>query len=234
MKALPLFALACTLLITGCETRSISDSGYRPAYAMGRPANPLYKGELSEFDVLGLAARGDASEANIARTLANAAPPRLKRGDAVLLIQSGAPMPDNSMLDAIAPYFPVAPFSGIPPGEKTAAAESSRLRAAQGGYRYIVCYWGVLESAQTDREGKAVSWVPIMGAFVPDQKQQMRLRLKALLVDVASGHWRMFTPEAYSDTRFNSAWTRESADQRLVLSLKAKAYQNLVAELVKG
>ncbi|MBI3884522.1 MAG: aminopeptidase [Opitutae bacterium] len=228
---LPLIALV--LLLAGCETRSISDSGFRPAYGWGRSANPLYKGELTELDILGAAPRQEATAANIAHALATASAPRLKRGDKVILIQSGAPVPDHAMLDEAARYFAVAPFSGLPPEERTGMAESLRLRAAQGGYRYIVCYWGVLESAQVDKEGKALSWVPIVGSFVPDQKQQMRLRLKALLVDVETGGWKMLTPEVHSGGGYNSHWSRESSDQRLVQALKEKGYRSLAAELAK-
>jgi hypothetical protein len=225
--------LACVLFLAGCETRSISDSGYRQPYGWGRPENPLYKGELTELDILGAAPRTEATDANIAKALESATSPKLKRGDKLILIQSGAPVPDNAMLEEATRYFEVAPFSGIPPTEKAGLAESLRLRAAQGGYRFIVCYWGVLESAREDKEGKAVSWVPIVGSFVPDQKQQMRIRLKALLLDVATGGWKMLTPEAYSDSSYNSGWSRETSDQKLVLALKEKGYKTLSADLVK-
>lgn len=231
---LPIFLLGIAVLLAGCTTRSISDSGYRQTYGWTQPSNPLYKGELTELDILGAAPRSEATETNIAKALENASSPRLKRGDKVIVIQSGAPVPDNAMVEEGGRYFEIAPFSGIPPSEKVGMAESLRLRAAQGGYRYIVCYWGVLESAQEDREGKAVSWVPIAGAFIPDQKQQMRIRLKALVLDVATGGWKMLQPESYSDSSFNSRISREADDQKLVTALKEKGYKSLVAELIRG
>lgn len=41
--------LLCCLLLAaaGCQVRSISNSGYGPS-------NPLYKGELSAYDILGV------------------------------------------------------------------------------------------------------------------------------------------------------------------------------------
>lgn len=228
-----LWSVVVVLLFAGCETRSISNSGYRAGHRWGGDANPFYQGELTELDVLGAAPRVEATQENITRALANAQPPHLKRGDRVVLIQSGAPVPDEAMLDAVAPYFAAAPFSGVPPAEHAGLAESLRLRAAQGGYRYLVCYWGVLESAQQDKAGKAGSWVPIVGSFIPDQKQQMRIRLKALVVDVATGGWKMLTPAVYNDDHYDSSWTREATDQKLVLALKAKAYQQLVTDLVR-
>jgi len=226
--------VALALCLAGCETRSISDSGYQHPYAWGRTSSPLYKGELTELDILGAAPRQEATEANIAKALESAVAPSLKRGDKVILIQSGAPVPDNTMLEEIARYFAVAPFSGIPPDSKDGMAESLRLRAAQGGYRHIACYWGVLESAQEAKDGKALSWVPVVGYFVPDQKQQMRIRLKALVLDVATGGWKMLTPEVYSDYRYNSGWSREANDQKLVTDLKERGYKALVADLLKG
>jgi len=227
---IPLLLLA--LFLAGCETRSISDSGYRHPYAWGNNASPFYKGELTELDILGAAPRQDATGENIAHALETASAPSLRRGDKVILIQSGAPVPDNAMLEEASKYFAVAPFSGVPPGDKEGMAGSLRLRAAQGGYRHIICYWGVLESAQQDRGGKALSWVPIVGYFVPDQKQQMRIRLKAIVLDVATGNWKMLTPEVYSDDNHNSGFTRESDDQKLVNDLKERGYKSLVTALL--
>ena len=72
-----------------------------------------------------------------------------------------------------------------------------------------------------------------VGGFVPDQKQQMRIRLKALVVDVRSGAWKMLTPEAHSDASYNSGFSRESGDQKLVNALKQKGYKSLADDLVK-
>lgn len=228
--ALCLAVCSSLLFLTGCETRSISDSGYHSGW--GR-VNSMYNGELTEFDILGTAAAQDATEANIAKALQNSGMPSLKRGDKILLIQSGALVPDNEMMDEITPYFSVAPFSGVPPSDKTGLANSLRLRAAQGGYRDILCYWGVLESAQVEREGKTVSWVPVVGAFVPDQQQQMRIRLKGLLVDVSTGSWKMLLPEVHSDASLNSTFSRERSDQKLVVALKERGYKSLVTDLLK-
>lgn len=231
----PILSLLILVLITaGCKnTRSISDSGYHSERGWRSAGSFAYKGELSEFDILGAAAKQDATEAGIAKALQSASAPKLKRGDKIILIQSGAMLPDNWMLDESAKYFSVAPFSGIPPTEKSGFAESLRLRAAQGGYGHIVCYWGTLESAEKDREGKIVSWVPIVGSFVPDQRQEMRIRLKAILLDVASGNWKMVMPESHNDSGLNSSHGREASDQKLVEVLKLKGYTSLVFSLLQ-
>lgn len=220
-----------SIMLAGCETRSISNSGYRDPYGWARPGTELYKGELTELDILGVAPSQEATQQNIEKALSDSTPPEPRRGDKLVVIQSGAGVPDNAMLEAAALVFSVAPFSGVPPGEKAGFSESLRLRAAQGGYRYIFCYWGVLESANVDKEGKVLSWVPIAGFFVPDQRQHMRIRLKGLLVDVASGNWKMLTPEPADASLFTSGWSRESNDQALVEALKKEGYKRLVAEL---
>jgi hypothetical protein len=228
---LPLIAFA--LLLAGCTTRSISDSDYQNPYGWRRPANPYYKGELTELDILGAAPKQEATTLNIAKALEEASTPKMRRGDKLILIQSGASVPDHQMVEEASRYYSVAPFSGVPPTDNQGMAESLRLRAAQGGFRFVLCYWGVLESAQEDKEGRVVSWVPIVGAFVPDQKQKMRIRLRALLLDVASGGWKMFTPQTQDDSGYNSRVSRESSDQKLVESLKERGYKTLVADLLK-
>jgi hypothetical protein len=56
MRKIGLLALVITVLLSGCSVRSISNSGYNPGgyYPRGGDNNPFYKGELSEFDVLGI------------------------------------------------------------------------------------------------------------------------------------------------------------------------------------
>lgn len=229
---LSLVLAGLALALFGCETRSISDSGYNRHF-WGRQANPFYRGELSELDVLGVAPKQAASDEAIQKALASSQSPRPKRGDRILLIQSGAITPDNAMIEEASKYFEIASFSGTPPAEKTDFAASLRLRAAQGGFPYLVCYWGVLESARVAKGGSAVSWVPLVGSFVPDEKQQMRIRLKALVLDVSSGNWRMLTPESYSDARWTTGFSRERKDQEQVELLKQSGYKSLVADILK-
>lgn len=69
-------------------------------------------------------------------------------------------------------------------------------------------YWGVLESARENLSTKVVSWVPILGALVPDENQRMRIRLKVALIAVKTGHWSMFSPEPFDDVDFSSRGAR--------------------------
>ena len=159
---LPVCALL-GLLLAGCASRSISDSGYRGSGWYGHNhGSRAYSGELSEFDVLGIQRGADITEEQIVKTLEASAAVKLRRGSKLLLIQSGAAQPDEPMRRALEQQFSVVPFSGQPPRTNADTyAKSLRLAAAEAGCEHIICYWGVLESAKKGMGTKTISWVPI-------------------------------------------------------------------------
>lgn len=232
-----LLAGAAMLLGAGCHTRSISNSGYRGDSYFGRSADTEgYRGELSELDVLGVAVDAAITDADIAAALADRSRPRLVRDSRVLLIQSGAELPDEPMMSAMGERYRVTAFSGRPAAKPEsngpAYAKALRLAAARGGYDKIVCYWGVLESAEQNQATKAVSWIPVLGYVLPDEQRLMRIRLKAVVVDVATGRWTFVNPPPASSSDFASRLTRAQADQGLVAKLKEEGYRALVQTLV--
>ncbi len=225
-------------LLAGACARSISNSGFPDRYS--RPENPFYKGELPEIYVLGIDPAKPVAEKDITALLDSGKKVSLKKGSALLLIQSGAPIPDAEMTQALGKYFPVGVYSGVPDqnwGEQSTDIENRarfvRLAAAKGGYETIVCYWGILEASQKGLATKTVSWVPVVGWAVPDETQRMRIRLKVALVDVRSGAWSTFSPLPFDDTAVSGHYGREGSDQSQVLTLKSKAYAAAVEELVK-
>src|SRR5436190_325492 len=194
--------------LAGCmqKVRSISHSDYRvqsshcgspPGYNSSDAAFD-YKGELSEFDVLGIPRNEAASEKEITRALDNSKPVKLLPGSSILLIQSGAIFPDGPMVTELTRHFTVVPFSGMPALRNTdnrgqtesfdpeSYSRSLRLIAARGGNDFIICYWGILESGNEKLATKTVSWVPVVNWILPDEKQHMRIRLKVAMVDVRS------------------------------------------------
>lgn len=235
--------LAMLVALGGCETRSISNSGYQaPGWGRSAGGNPFYRGELTEFDVLGIDTARVPDDAEIARALDDRRKPTLRKGAAILLIQSGAPIPDAPMIAALDRRFTVVPFSGVPlgggrvaPGAASSApaaepdaasyARSLRLAAARAGAETVLCYWGILESAVEREATKTVSWVPIVGSVIPDETQHMRIRLKVAVIDVRSGAWSMFAPEPFVDARLSASLNRAGADQGQVELLKGEAYQ---------
>ena len=80
---------------------------------------------------------------------------------------------------------------------------------------------------------KAVSWVPIVGSIIPDESQEMRIRLKMAFIDVATGQWDVFSPKPIQDTSASARYTRASSDQQQVAVLKAQAYTELAHAIVK-
>jgi hypothetical protein len=251
-----LFALA-SALFAGCQAthRSISHSGYPqgPSYSGGSARDAIsdpafeYRGELSELDVLGIPRGEITSEADIRRALESSKAVKLRPGNSILLIQSGALFPDGTMVTELSKHFHVVPFSGVPNIRKTGSgsfltespdpegySKSLRLTAARGGTDFIVCYWGALESESDHLPTKTVSWVPIVNWFTPDEKQHMRIQLKVALVDVRSGNWSVFSPRAFDDARITTSPRRGAVDQKQVERLKKLAYEASVTELVQG
>jgi hypothetical protein len=227
------------LMLAGCTTRSISNSDYDAGRGYGR-YDSSFQGELSEFDVLGIDRSRLASNEEIARALAEKKPPVLKRGVRVMLIQSGASFPDTPMLKALEKYYAVGLFSGVPPGTRGADAataasysQSLRLAAAHGGYESVVVYWGILESARENLATSSVSWVPVVGWMLPDERQRMRIRLKIAIIDVRTGQWEMFAPDPFDDSALSAVLSRKQADQAQVALLKDHAYTAAAEELVK-
>lgn len=168
-----------------------------------------------------------------------------------MVVQSGALFPDTEMVQALERYYTVAAFTGVPvqgakPGDPQGRAlqppatplpQASysrifRLAAARGGYEAILVYWGVLESQTQGLGTKAISWVPIVGSIVPDQSQQMRIRLTMALIDVRTGQWETFMPEPFLDDAVSNQLSRASSDQEQVGLLKTKAYKAASEALV--
>lgn len=250
--SLSLSGFVCLLLL-GCDTtvRPISNSAYveKASSYHTRPTQPpldpafQYRGELSEFDVLGITPGAIASENEIRRALENAKRVKLHSDSSLLLIQSGAAFPDGGMVTELSKYFQIVPFSGIPPAkadpkETDALRPESysrllRLAAAKGGNDTIICYWGVLESETENLASKTVSWVPMVNWMVPDARQHMRIRLKVALIDVRTGNWSVFSPKPFEDSTISRSPRRAAADQKQVELLKSEAYATSARELVR-
>ena len=116
--------------LTGCEDRSISDSGYRGnSYARGSSPSFRYRGELLEADVVGASPTGGAvTEADIQKALGSSRAIHAEPGTGLVVVQSGAANPDTDMLAALGAHYRVQSFSGLPPGEDERAAYSRSVR----------------------------------------------------------------------------------------------------------
>ncbi|HWS01870.1 MAG TPA: aminopeptidase [Gammaproteobacteria bacterium] len=238
MHRTSILLLVLSILLAGCGSRSISNSGY---YAdsdreYSKHSDPSYKGELSEFNVLGIDPNAAVAESDIATALATKQRFAIAKGSTIMLIQSGTMIPDDLMVKSLEKYYNVAVFTGVPQQADSSAnnySRSLRLAAARGGAEKLVVYWGVLETGTENLATKVVSWVPFVGGVLPDQNQRMRIRLKLAVVDVKTGQWEMFTPEAFEDVDSSGRYSRVSSDQAQVAVLKEKGYAAAVDDLVK-
>ena len=240
-----LILLSAVLPVAACGTRSISNSGYQAdsSHSSYAVSNPFYRGELSEFDVLGAAGNVSITEEDIQKSFVARRPLAITKGSPVMVVQSGAIFPDDPMLKSLAAYYPVVGFSGIPEqavydpakcaNPNPPYAMALRLLAAKGGYEKIVVYWGVLETAQEDLATKAVSWIPIIGNGIADQNQRMRIRLKVAVIDVRSGQWATFVPEPIESAATSADRTRMSSDQGQVAALKDAGYKAAADEIAR-
>ena len=233
----PTLALALCLL-AACSTRPISNSGYPDTSMFARAHQaPTYRGELTEAEVLGLDPGSLVVEEDITAELDRPRTPLALAGGAPLLVvQSGADLPDDGMIRSLEAHFRVSVLSGVPNDpDQPSHGYSRRLRlaAARAGIDKLLVYWGVLESSIEGSSTKAVSWLPIVGWNVPDEDQRLRIRLKLALIDVRTGQWEMCTPGAFENSETSSAISREASDQGQVAELKALAYADAAKYLAE-
>jgi hypothetical protein len=206
MRSLPHVLLCALLLLPACATRSISDAGY--PHAPGNH-NALYRGELSDFDVVGRAALGGAAGELALR-------PRAR----VLVVQSGALFPDEAMMAALGEHFDVGTASGVPVFDGY-GDQGMLAAAARGGFDAVVAYWGVLESQQ---DTDASAWVPVAGLFFNSTTQAMRLRLRVVVADARTGQWRSLLTKPLDDERRTTLAGSQSSDREQVATVKRTGY----------
>ena len=221
---------ALLLVLTGCDEGSISDANPydRPAFVGGRTR------EIDELDLLG--SRDGTSEGEIQEALRNgrSGGVRAQPGGALLVVQSGATAPDSIMLAVLEKSYRIFPFSGVAASDRHrdgSLGRDLRLAAAKSGCSHVLCYWGKLESIRQNEVTKTVSWVPIVGGLLPDEERTTRLRVRAVLIDVASGRSANFTPPATQNAALSPGILRASSQDKQIYDLKTSAYAGLAAQL---
>lgn len=224
---LPLAAL----FLAGCETTSISDPGGYSA-SPGIPSRSrLYRGEIAEYELLGISGTNRITDDDILKALASAQPVRLRRGASLLLVQSGAIQPDEPLRSGLAESFKVVPFDGRP-GDGGTDGRAVRLAAAHAGCDHIVACWGVLESASQQYGTELVSWVPLVGWAIPEQTRRTRMRLKVALIDTRTGSWSVFTTQPREEDATTGYLNRDSGRVAQVEKLKRACYAEAVKTLL--
>ncbi|MCB0344287.1 MAG: hypothetical protein KDD66_04185 [Bdellovibrionales bacterium] len=226
-------SLVALTTLSGCLSRSIS--GGAGGRGLHQQQAVIYGGELSENDVLGLSSAALVSDEQIQNALDSAAKIQITKGAKIMLVQSGARVPDHSMIKSFESNYGVSVFSGIAENSspQSSYAKALRLAAARSGSEKIVCYWGKVESASRELETKVVSWVPIVGQIVPDKAQRMRIQLKIAVIDVRTGSWDIYSSKTFDDLSVSAKISRESSDQGQIDELKSKAYKAAAEEFIQ-
>ncbi len=215
--------------LASCSVTSISNTG----------SNALYRGELSESDVLGITGSSPVSLA----APGNWTPPR--SGSRILLVQSGAMMPDAALLQSFEKHFDVVTFSGLASDydrwdnskekkHETPPARKLRAAAAAAGAQHIVCVWGLVDSEDVEHATKAVSWVPIAGNLVPAKTEHMRISLKAGIIDTASGRWDSVSHYTPVSKATSSELGRSARRTQQIEASKADGYGELAAKVAQS
>ncbi|MDX1951950.1 MAG: hypothetical protein SFY81_07175 [Verrucomicrobiota bacterium] len=207
--------------------------------------NQIYCGfnaanQLQEQQVTGAEAE-EATEAAIQKAVERSKGIKLEKGSGILVMQSGSSLPDKKLVQLLETYFRPIPYSGLS-SELSKGVDNVtplklsrklRLNAAHAGADFVLVYWGEMEIAREELETKLVSWVPVLDMVVPDEKQKLRLHLKAVLMDVRSGDWVSFrTPPHLSDT-VTTSFARDNIEPEEVTALKDKAYLDMTEALVR-
>lgn len=208
-------ALLAGLLLSSCSESTLSGGAGQSSLASAAGYGlGSYTGSGS------VNPNGEISEAEIRAALsANRAPLRVPRGSRVLLIQDDSSLPDASLVEAFSPYCEVVPGSGRLNQSGTspeAVRRGLRHLAAQAGARYIVLVTGVFESTSQNLATQTVSWVPIAGQLIPDERSIVRLKLAVVSIDTASGAWNSLAGPSIVRTRFSNALSRGSSRDLLL------------------
>jgi hypothetical protein len=230
------FLLAVLLagLLSACGSAPSKPAGHDDAVA-AKPAAALVQVALTETDVLGFDSAQSVSEEEIVKAAGPRGKIQVKRGAPVMLIQAGAAAPDEIMLREAGNFFALTSFSGFAQrrneaGESANLSRALRLTAAKGGSDFLIVYWPLLEGG-SGKPG-APDWRPISGE-IPLEAEQVRMRMRMLVVDVKSGHWATANPETLEDKAARGGWFRKPTSAQRVAALKERAYKHALQEALR-
>lgn len=127
----------------------------------------------------------------------------------IILVQSGATVPDAYMQSELAKYYRVSVYNGIPnpknlPSNRKNKDSSNyfnnnymkklRFIAAKGGQDTIIIYWKTLEKGTLDQKTNTIKWNQYNGDNLTNNTKLLRYLLKFTLVDVVTGNWSTYSP----------------------------------------
>ncbi|MDR0807093.1 MAG: hypothetical protein LBN41_10195 [Enterobacteriaceae bacterium] len=194
----PVFIITGVLLLSGCATPDSKN----PTYVSSRTVqaqlsdNDVFDSDLAH-EITNEEIRITYDQPNMGVKLASHSP--------IILVQSGALVPDAVMQAEMAKYYQVSVYSGIPPTKPRVKKDSEgviqnnymkslRLVAAKGKQPTVVVYWGSLEIGIYDETSKSVLWSPYRGEKLPMNTKSLRYLMRFVAVDTRTGNWVMHSP----------------------------------------
>lgn len=236
---LPLFMLGVVSL-TACSSKFTP----RTTELMSAP-----KPQLTEQDVLDIDPTLEVTEADIQQAIkvASSETFQLAPKSRIILVQSGEPVPDSVMQEAMMKYYRVSVYSGIPPtkarlrsARKNDAAsplpehsyiKTLRLAAAKAKQDKIVVYWGNLELGRFDQDNKTIVWDGYVSGNIPSSTKYLRYLIRFAIVDVKTGMWVMYSPTNNQNEFVNSSFKTYESDVLQINKIKEESYEFAAKDL---
>lgn len=233
------------MLISGCS----SSATKRPFSQRIDNLTNLQAKHLTEQEVLDIDSTLEITEHDIHRAvkIAKSQIFKLTPKSKIVLVQSGATVPDTAMQEAMMKYYRVSVYSGIPQvkisskfikkNEQTYIPPQNtyikrlRLAAARAKQDKIIVYWGKMELGRMDSENKTLIWDSYYGGDIPSATEYLRYLVRFALVDVNTGMWAMYSSinkeVPYKKRGINST----NHDMTQISKVKADAYALAVQNL---
>ena len=253
-KAWLLFFLGAVLL-SGCSASSSIDA--RKTGPAAKQMKNTAAAQLTDQDVFGNELTLEVSEEDIQDAIEKAQGKfEIPLHSSLILVQSGARVPDAVMQKEMQRYFRLSTFSGIPVARKKQPVQSGasvkmmdaesfsdgrnnlvnanymqalRYIAAKGRQNAVIVYWGELECGKYNSDTKEMTWKKYSAENLAGLS--LRYLIRFALVDVASGEWATYSPVNVESVSGKPDGNTDITEQQIT-SLKQKSYQMAVSDLV--
>lgn len=207
-----------------------------------RAANLSVKKQLTEQEVLDIDPLIEITEHDIQQAIkeANKDSFLIAKNAPIVLVQSGANVPDASMQQEMMKYYNVSVYSGISPTKPRSPIarkneeqillpqpnyiKSLRLAAAKARQDKIIVYWGDFELGLPDKDDTKIVWLPYNEGDIARNTKYLRYSLRFATVDVKSGMWVMYTPPNTESEFLNVAFQSHQNKLNQLNAVKEEAY----------
>ncbi|QBH97046.1 hypothetical protein EKN56_11945 [Limnobaculum zhutongyuii] len=231
-RFLPLLLLL-SVALSGCSSSPDFKS---------RAAGLTAKNGLTEQEVLDIDPFVEITEHDIQQAVREASkssfliPSRAQ----IVLVQSGATVPDAVMQQEMMNYFSVSVYSGLSPSKQRSPVarkneeqeeapqpnyiRSLRLASAKARQDKIIVYWGTLELGMPDKDNIQVVWLPYHNGEIPKETKLLRYSIRFASVDVRNGMWVMYTPPNTESEFMSVPFQSDQTKLNQIIKIKEESY----------